>query len=184
MDWQLVIAAAGLALGAFNLLGWWIERRDRKAALAEERRLREEETELSRRRHALEFADRDARRHAQIAANWLPRNTTQGDPLSTFDFALKNLGPCWARDVYAWLVIDEAFRSEEEITPGTPPMRLWASPPTNVGALDAGEAATAHCVVAATLIAKRPDVKLWIDWVDESGKHVKRFDFWVKLWRD
>lgn len=172
MNWQLLIAAAGLGLGAFNLVSWVVERRDRKAEVAEERRLREE--------------DREARKHAQIAANWLssPRNISRGDTLSSFEFALKNLGPSWARDVCAWLVLDEPFSAEEEPSPGSPPMRLWASPPTNVGALAAGEAATAHCVVPNALIAKKPRVKFWANWTDESGEHVKRFDFWVKLWRD
>jgi hypothetical protein len=152
VNWELLIAGAGLALGAVNVIAWWIERRDRKAEVAEERRVRSEQLEMERERFRVEQEDRERSQRAEITAEQAGYERSSGE--GTYHFRIKNLGPSWAKHIAVDLRDDDG----NPVTPGV-----------TVGYLERGEETRATILVPQHLWEKQQPVSLWVAWRDDSG---------------
>jgi hypothetical protein len=167
----IILAGVGtvIAVGSFlfSIAAWTIERRDRRADVAEERRVREEQASIDRQRFDLEREDRAARRHAEITA-YQREFAPAGDAYWNYDFVLKNLGPSWAKHVSAWL---GDYESGDAFTEHL-----------NLGPIDVREERLVTMRVDKAIVHDRRQAALWVKWSDEGGLgHVERSNLHVRL---
>jgi hypothetical protein len=149
----IVGGAIGVASFAFTVVAWWIERRDRRRELQDERAARKEQLELERKRLEADLTDREARRHAEITSSqggFHPEGETR-----VYDFTLKNLGPSWAKHVTAWLITKDGERVSDRPI-GMP--------------LEPGESRDISVPVRRKELWEEPvEVRLQVMWQDISG---------------
>jgi len=141
----------GLALGLFNVVAWWIERRDRKAEVAEERRVRSEQLEMERERFRVEQEDREKSRRAEITSEQAGYERSSGEGM--YHFMLKNLGPSWAKHIAIKLRDEDGNKVAGAI----------------VGYLERGQETRASITVPQRFWEQQTPVSLWVAWQDESG---------------
>jgi len=153
MNWELALAVGGLALGIFNAVAWWVERRDRRAELAAERMLREEEARLDRERFDMEAQDRAAREHAEITA--IRGGAHRDDDDHVFEFVLRNMGPSYGKHVTAWLADGE----------GTP-----LSDAADPAPLSVNEQRAITLRGRTNALNEAVQVRLWVGWRDSHGQ--------------
>jgi hypothetical protein len=165
VNWDLVIAGAGLFIGLFNVVAWWIERRDRKAEVAEERRIRNEQHEIEKQRFQVEQEDREKQLHAEVTVEQAGFNRSPG--AGEYYFLVKNLGPSWAKHISIHLRnIDEDPLTTEAI----------------VGYLERGEEERATLLVPERLWQELTPVWVWVKWSDDrGGPHEQRANLHVRL---
>jgi hypothetical protein len=144
VDAGVILGAIGTASGlgslAWGIYAWRVERRDRKAEVADERAERK--------------AERAARQHAEITM------TQDGSSLAEhtceYYFTLTNLGPSYAKRVSAWLAQYE--RPNQSI-----------SDALDVGPLNPGQSKPVTLQVRRSLVDEHPSGLFFVRWSDESG---------------
>jgi hypothetical protein len=154
VNWELVIAAAGLGLGLFNVVAWWIERRDRRAEVAEERRVRNEQLEIEKGRFRVEQEERERRTRADITAGQQPFKVHR-DGRRTYRVKLTNMGPSYSKHVTGWLVDSEGRKVS-----GRPVGQPLAQGESRMLGLD----------IAGDIWTAEPPVRLMVEWFNDQGE--------------
>jgi hypothetical protein len=114
----LGIIALVVAIGSlvWSIIAWSIERRDRRADVAEERRRREATAARDRDRFTAEQGDREARGRTEVAAHFWGFRPVAGG--RRYQYRLSNLGPAAAREVVYWLEAEDGTPISDREEPG------------------------------------------------------------------
>jgi hypothetical protein len=161
MTWAAVLGGVGAFVGVasflFTVYAWRSERRERRAADADERKARVAEIAIERERLGAEVHERERQHRADITASQIghmpgPRETR------LYKVRLRNMGPSYSKHVRAWLQTeDESFRVG--IPRGIP--------------LDVREQAEVEFAVPRELWeATRPPLELMVQWHNDEGQRM------------